>query len=82
MKLLDQQGKESEMKLYITYSLGSKLKNCYSVIEGLDYAVCRRMALAGTNREFAFDYTEEDFGDMAEKYGMKEVLVQPQGLCE
>lgn len=82
MKLWDQQGKESEMKLYITYGLGSKLKNCYSVIEGLDYAVCHRMAEAGTNREFAFDYTEEDFGDMAEKYGMTEVPVQPQGPCE
>ena len=70
------------MKLYITYGLGSKLKNCYSVVECIDYETCRRMAIAGTNREFAFDYTEEDFGDMAEKYGMTEVRVQPQGPCE
>jgi hypothetical protein len=51
-------------------------------VEGLDYEVCRRAALAGTNREFAFDYTEEEFGDMAKQYNMTQVLVQPQGPCE
>ena len=69
------------MKLYITYGLGSKLRNCYSVIEGLDYQTCRRMAEAGTNREFAFDYTEDEFAGQAEQYGMKEVPLQPQGPC-
>ena len=69
------------MKLYITYGLGSKLRNCYSVIEGLDYQTCRRMAEAGTNREFAFDYTEAEFAGQVEQYGMKEVPLQPQGPC-
>lgn len=69
------------MKLYVTYGLGSKLCKNYSVVEGIDYSTCRRMVEAGTNREFAFDYTEEEFGDTAKKYGLTEVPIQPQGEC-
>jgi hypothetical protein len=70
------------MKLYVTYGMGSKLGKNYSVVEGLDYAICRRMVEAGTNREFAFDYTEEEFAGQPEKYGLTEVPLQPQGPCE
>lgn len=70
------------MKLYVTYSLGSKLKHCYSVVEGLDYGVCRRMVEAGTNCEFAFCYTEDEFAGQVERYGLKPVLLQPQGPIE
>ena len=67
------------MKLYVTYGMGSKLGKCYSVVEGLDYGVCRRMVEAGTNCEFAFDYTEEEFAGQVDKYGLTEVPLQPQG---
>lgn len=40
------------------------------------------MVEAGTNREFAFEYTEEEFGDIAEKYNLTLVPLQPQGPCE
>ena len=70
------------MKLYITYGVGSKLRKNYSVVEGLTYEICRRMAEAGTNREFAFDYTEEEFGNMADRHNLTEVPIQPQGPCE
>jgi hypothetical protein len=69
------------MKLYVTYGLGSKLRSCYSVVEGIDYATCRRMVEAGTNLQFAFDYTEEEFGDMAARHNWKLVPLQPQGEC-
>ena len=70
------------MKLYVTYGIGSKLGKNYSVVEGLDYDICRRMVVAGTNCEFAFNYTEEYFGDMAERYGLTQVPLQPQGECK
>lgn len=70
------------MKLYVTYGLGSKLARNYSIVEGIDYATTRRMVEAGTNREFAFEYTEEEFGDIAEKYNLTLVPLQPQGPCE
>ncbi len=70
------------MKLYVTYGMGSKLRRNYSIVEGIDYETTRRMVEAGTNREFAFEYTEEEFGDMAERYGLTPVPLQPQGPIE
>lgn len=70
------------MKLYITYGFGSKLRNCYSVVEGIDYETCRRMVEAGTKLEFAFDYTEDEFVRIKEEYNLRLVLLQPQGVCE
>jgi hypothetical protein len=66
------------MKLYVTYGLGSNLKGCYSIVEGLNRDVCERAARAGTEGKFAFTYSEEEFAGQAEKYNLKEVPLQPQ----
>lgn len=68
------------MKLFVTYGCGSNLSGCYSVVEGKDYHECRAKVDEVTQGKFAFDYTEERFKGQAEKYGLKEVPLQPQVL--
>ena len=68
-------------KFFITYGLGSKLSNCYSVIEAGDYAAGRRAAFNATGGDYAFFYDDEaDFARQVARYGFTEVPIQPQGV--
>lgn len=67
---------------YVTYSIGSQLHGCYSRIRAADYLVARRVIEAATNLQFAFMYDATEFAGQAEKYGLKEVPLQPQGKVE
>lgn len=66
------------MRLYITYGLGSNLANRYSVVEDEDYAQARARVNEVTGGKFAFTYSEKDFQGQPEKYGLREVPLQPQ----
>lgn len=65
------------MKVYITYGIGSNLKDCYSVIKGKNLAECLQKIMKATGNNYAFSYTEEDFMRMREKFPMQCVPLQP-----
>lgn len=66
------------MKLYITYGSGSDRANCYSVVEGTDYAECREIVNNVTHGKFAFDYTEDRFVGQVERFDLTKVELGPQ----
>ena len=70
------------VKLYVTYAMGSYLCNCYSVVEAESYQEARNIVDRVTNGKFAFDYTGELFEHQVEKYGLKEVPLQPQEMID
>jgi len=67
---------------YVTYGCGSKLAGKYSVVQGPDYLTARRTVNDVTRGEFGFIYDQDDFKGQIEKYGLKEVALQPQGKVE
>jgi hypothetical protein len=66
------------MKVFVTYGWGYDQGGHFSVVEGEDYADCRRKIDEVTNGQFAFAYTEEEFEGQAERYGYTEIPLQPQ----
>jgi len=70
------------VKLYVTYGLGSNLCNCYSVVEAESYVEARNAVDRVTGGKFAFDYTEKLFERQVDKYGLKEVPLQPQEMID
>lgn len=67
------------VKLYVTYGLGSRLRNNYSVVEGETTQDCFTTVKEVTKNQYAFTYTEEYFAGRADKYNLTEVPLQPQG---
>lgn len=62
---------------YVTYGHGSNLRDCYSVVEGEDYAECRRILHEAIGDNFAFMYSEEEFAGQVEDYNLRKVELQP-----
>ena len=66
------------MKIYITYAFGSDKRNCYSIVEGADYAEARKKAYEATNGKYAFSYDEEEFKGQIERFDLHEIELGPQ----
>ncbi len=66
------------MKLFVTYGYGSNLRDCYSVVEGVDALECQNKIDEVCGEAYAFSYSEEDFADQAARYGLTEVPLQAQ----
>lgn len=66
------------MKVYITYGIGSNLSNCYSVASGKNLEDCMEKIRKKTGNRYAFNYFEEDFKVIQDRYGpMLQVPLQP-----
>lgn len=66
------------MKLYVTYGQGYEQHNCYSVVEAASIEACRRIVNDVTKGRYAFYYTEENFAGQVERWGLREIPLQPQ----
>jgi hypothetical protein len=71
-----------ERRWYITYGQGSNLQNCYSEFYADSHEEAGKIAYAGTGGKHAFMYSRENWEDngitQAERYGLREVPLQPQ----
>lgn len=65
------------MKLYVTYGCGTNLKQCYSVVEAEDFDIAIEAVFAGTRGRHSTTYSEDRFAGMVEKWGLREVPLQP-----
>lgn len=69
---------------YITYGNNSLLRNCYSIVDAVDYTAAREIVHKVTNGKFAFMYSKEDWYEggksQAEKYSLSLVSLQPQSV--
>lgn len=73
-------------KFYVTYSSGSNLANCFSVVEAPNYRAARNQITEVTQRRYAFMYDRDDWEidtslgprTQQELYGLKEVPLQAQ----
>lgn len=63
---------------YVTYSYGSNLKNCYSIVTANTYEEARVILGKSIDNAFAFCYEEVNFAGQAEKFGLKLVELQKQ----
>jgi len=68
-----------KMNFYVTYGCGSKLRDCYSIVEAPDYVAARKLIHAEIGTDFAFVYDENDFAGQVEQYGLKLVTLEAQG---
>ena len=66
------------MKLYVTYSYGSNLRNAFSVVEGADIRTIYDEINRVCGPAYAFTYSEEAFEGQRERYGLHEVPLQAQ----
>lgn len=69
-------------KFYVTYGLGSNLRNCYSTVEADSWGEARKQVMEVTGGNFAFDYSESQFDSCIGRYNMTEVPLQPQVYSE
>ncbi len=65
---------------FVTYAVGSKLNGCYSTVQAPDPVSARRTVDRITKGQFAFMHDEEGFRGQVERFGLKEVALQPQGI--
>lgn len=63
---------------YVTYGFGYVQRFNYSVIKAEDIDMARRLVDEATNGRYAFIYTAKEFEGQPEKYGLSEIVIQPQ----
>lgn len=65
------------VKLYVTYGSGTRLRNCFSVVEAETPHAAYAKVHEVCGNKYAFAYSEKDFAGQEEKYCLTEVPLQP-----
>ena len=65
------------VKLYVTYGCGTRLRNCFSVVEAEFLSDAYKHVKSICGNKYAFAYIEKDFEGQPEQYGLTEVPLQP-----
>lgn len=65
------------VKLYVTYGCGSRLRNCFSMVEAETFQAAHAKVYEVCGTKYAFTYDEKHFAGQEEKYCLTEVPLQP-----